>query len=56
MCTGSSSSRSISWRRRNMWSLDELWLIRSMDAIILKLYAHLGVDDLLDVRSIDHIG
>jgi hypothetical protein len=39
-----------------MWSLDELWLIRSMDAIILKLYAHLGVDDLLDVRSIDHIG
>jgi hypothetical protein len=27
-----------------------------MDAIILKLLVHLGVDNPLDVRSIDHIG
>jgi hypothetical protein len=27
-----------------------------MVSIILKLHVHLGVDDLLDVRCIDHIG
>jgi hypothetical protein len=43
-------------RRRKMWSPDELWLIGAMDAIILKLHVYLGVDNPLDVRSIDHIG
>jgi hypothetical protein len=39
-----------------MWSPDDLWLIRSMDAIILKFRVRLGIDDLLDASSIDHIG
>jgi hypothetical protein len=56
-CTGRSSSSSIvSWRRRKMGSPDKLWLIRSMVSIILKLHFRLGVDDLLDIRCIDHIG
>jgi hypothetical protein len=53
MCTGTRSSYS---ERRGMWSLGQLWHISTMVSIILKLHVHLGVDDLLDVRCIDHIG
>jgi hypothetical protein len=51
-CTDRSSN---SWRR-SMWSPDRLWVIRTMVSIILKLHVYLGVDDLLNVQCIDHIG
>jgi hypothetical protein len=52
MCTGRRSTS----RRRGMWSPNKLWLIRTMVSIILKLHVRLGVDDLLNVQCIDHIG
>jgi hypothetical protein len=39
-----------------MWSLNKLRNISTMVSIILKLHVRLKVDDLLNVRCIDHIG
>jgi hypothetical protein len=39
-----------------MWSPNKLRQVNTMVSIILKLHVCLVIDDLLNVRSIDHIG